>query len=345
MPQPSDPKACIGRALVTGGAGFIGSHIVEQLLATGCPEVVVIDNMVRGRRENLEAVDGSRRLRLVIGDIRDKELMAGLVAGCDVVFHQAALRITQCAAEPDNAREVMIDATHELFRQCVDAKVRKVVYASSASIYGLAESFPTSEDHHPYGNRTLYGAAKSFGEGILRTFNEMYGLNYVALRYFNAYGPRMDIYGKYTEVLIRWMERVERGEPPLIFGDGLQTMDFIHVEDIARANILAALSTATDVALNVGSGEETSLAELARLLTLAMRRPDLHPRHEAERSVNPVSRRLADVSRARALIGFEAKVPLREGLESLLGWWRAQSAAPTPSLYAPVHPHDARVAS
>lgn len=345
MPQPSEQSPRIGRALVTGGAGFIGSHIVEQLLEMGCPEVVVVDNMVRGRRDNLRAAAGSPRLKLVIGDIRDKPLMASLVAGCDLVFHQAALRITQCAAEPDNAREVMIDAVHDLFRQCVEARVRKVVYASSASVYGLAETFPTAEDHHPYGNRTLYGAAKSFGEGILRTFNDMYGLQYVALRYFNAYGPRMDIHGKYTEVLIRWMERVARGEPPLIFGDGLQTMDFIHVEDIARANILAALSPASDVALNVGSGEETSLAELARLLTVAMGRPDLRPRHEAERSVNAVSRRLADVSRARALIGFEAQVSLPRGLATLLDWWAAQSPAMADLSTPSIHQQGERVAS
>src|SRR5262249_35969321 len=158
--------------------------------------------------------------------------------------------------------------------------------ASSASVYGMAEEFPTTERHHPYNNRTLYGAAKAFNEGLLRSFHEMYGLNYVALRYFNVYGPRMDIYGAYTEVLIRWMERIAAGTPPLIFGDGKQTMDFISVEDIARANILAAESTVTDEVFNVASGTETSLNELLSELLKVMG-SSLQPQHAAERKVNP----------------------------------------------------------
>ena len=252
----------------------------------------------------------SGRVRLVEGDIRDRDLMAELVEGCDIVFHQAALRITHCAAEPRAAMQVMVDATFDLLELCVQARVRKVVMASSASIYGMADEFPTPERHPPYANRTLYGAAKAFGEGLLRAFNDMYGLDYVALRYFNVYGPRMDIHGRYTEVMIRWMERIEAGLPPIIFGDGTQTMDFIHVVDVARANLLAAASDATDVALNVGSGTETSLAELARRLAAAMGRPDLAPVHAEERAVNPVQRRLADIGAAKQLIGFEASVPL-----------------------------------
>jgi len=202
-------------------------------------------------------------------------------SGVDTVFHQAALRITHCAAEPREALEVMVDATFNLLEECVRASVRKVVFASSASVYGTADEFPTTERQNPYDNRTLYGAAKAFGEGMLRSFNDMYGLDYVALRYFNVYGPGMDVHGKYTEVLIRWMERIARGEPPLIFGDGLQTMDFIHVADVARANLLAAASPATDMVFNIGSGIETSLLELARHLAKVMGREDLVPVHVA----------------------------------------------------------------
>lgn len=222
------------------------------------------------------------------------------------------------------AMEVMVDATYDLLELCVREKVRKVVMASSASVYGMADEFPTTERQNPYGNRTLYGAAKAFGEGLLRSFNDMYGLDYVALRYFNVFGPRMDIHGRYTEVMIRWMERIDAGLPPIIFGDGLQTMDLIHVRDVARANILAAISPATDVALNVGSGQETSLLDLARCLARVMGRPSLVPVHEAERAVNPVPRRLSDPQAAQRLIGFSAQLDAEAGLAELVEWWRGQ---------------------
>ena len=160
--------------------------------------------------------------------------------GIDIVFHQAAIRITQCAESPRLAHDVLATGTFNVLEAAVTAKVKRVVSASSASIYGQAEEFPTGEKHHPYGNRTIYGATKSYGEGLLRSFHEMYGLNYVALRYFNVYGPRMDAFGVYTEVMIRWMERLSKGQPCLILGDPGQTMDFVFVTDIARANLKAA---------------------------------------------------------------------------------------------------------
>lgn len=314
-------------ALVTGAAGFVGSHIVDLLLEAGCRRVVMVDNMIRGRAANLLPALHSGRVDLVEGDIRDRQLMGRLVPGSDLVFHQAALRITHCAAEPRAALEVMADATFDLLELCVRHRVRKVIAASSASVYGLAETFPTIEDHHPYANRTLYGAAKLFNEGLLHAFNDMHGLDCVALRYFNVYGPRMDIHGKYTEVLIRWMERIEAGEPPIIFGDGLQTMDFVHVLDVARANLLAAGSAATDRVYNVGTGVETSLLELARGLAEVMGRPELAPEFRPERAVNPVPRRLAATQAARAELGFEAAIPLAAGLAGLVAWWQAERAS------------------
>ncbi len=317
------------RILVTGGAGFVGSHIVDLLLEAGCGKVVVLDNLVRGQVSNLASAIASQRVELVRGDIRDTQLMRKLIAGTDTVFHQAALRITHCAAEPDEAMQVMVSATYDLMRLCVEFDVRKVVFASSASVYGLARHFPTTEDENPYDNRTLYGAAKSFGEGLLRSFNDMYGLNYVALRYFNVYGPRMDLHGRYTEVMVRWMERIEAGEPPIIFGDGLQTMDMIHVTDVARANLLAAQADASDVVFNVATQSETSLLDLARELAFAMGRKDLTPVHQEARAVNPVPRRLGSTRRAEEQLGFVAKVPRANGIGELVNWWRAARRAST----------------
>ena len=310
------------RCLVTGGAGTIGSTITDQLVAADAAEVIVLDNLVRGRRENLAGALASGKVRLVEGDIRDRGLVPGLMAGIDLVFHQAAIRITQCATEPRLALEVLVDGTYEVVEAAADAGVRKVVAASSASVYGLAKEFPTTEKHHPYDNDTLYGAAKTFNEGLLRSFTAMRGLPYVALRYFNVYGPRMDIYGLYTEVLIRWMERIEAGQPPLILGDGLQTMDFVYVEDIARANILAATADVTDDVFNVASGVETSLVGLAEQL-LEVMGSDLSIEFGPARAVNGVTRRLAETNRARDVIGFEAQIGLEEGLTRLVEWWLA----------------------
>jgi UDP-glucose 4-epimerase len=311
------------RCLVTGGAGTIGSTIVDQLVAARAGEIIVLDNFVRGRQENLADALGSGKVRIVEGDIRDRGLVGTLMAGIDLVFHQAAIRITQCAEEPRLAVEVLVDGTYEIIEAAAAASVRKIVAASSASVYGLAEQFPTPERHHPYANDTLYGAAKTFNEGLLRSFHATHGLDYVALRYFNVYGPRMDIHGLYTEVLIRWMERIEAGQPPLILGDGAQTMDFVFTEDIARANLLAASADVTDQVFNIGSGTETSLIELARALQGAMG-SDMALKFGPARGVNAVTRRLADVSSAAERLGWKAETSLDEGLRRLVTWWREQ---------------------
>ncbi|MEA2131621.1 MAG: UDP-glucose 4-epimerase [Solirubrobacteraceae bacterium] len=312
-----------GRVLVTGGAGAIGSNLTDELVLAGAADIVVLDNLVRGRRESLQWAEANGNVEVIEGDIRDRELVRELMEGVDVLFHQAAIRITQCAEEPRLALEVLVDGTYNVFEAAIDARVRKVVAASSASVYGLAEQFPTTEKHHPYANDTLYGAAKAFNEGLLRSFHSMSGLDYVALRYFNVYGPRMDVHGLYTEVLVRWMERITAGTPPLILGDGSQTMDFVYIGDVARANLLAAGADVTDAVFNVASGTETSLLELAEMLLRVMD-SDLGVEHGPERSVNKVSRRLADTGLARDGIGFEAEVDLEEGLAQLVAWWRAE---------------------
>jgi UDP-glucose 4-epimerase len=245
-----------------------------------------------------------------------------VTAGIDAVIHMAAIRITACAADTREAMEVMCDGTYNVMEAAHTCGVRKILAASSASVYGMADTFPTTEDHHPYNNRTWYGTSKVMLEGLLRSFNDMYDTNYVAMRYFNVYGPRMDIHGKYTEVLVRWMQRIAEGVPPLILGDGKTSMDFIYIEDLARANVLALKSDVSDEVFNVASGVETSLNQLAAALMKVMGAdPSMVPEYGPERSVNAVARRLADTSKAQRLLGFKSQTDLEEGLRRLVEWW------------------------
>lgn len=310
--------------VVSGGAGLIGSTTIDLLLRQHAPRrIIIFDNLSRGTPANIAGALRDPRVTLVEGDIRDRDAVMRVLDGADALIHMAALRITACAAEPREAFDVMCAGSYNLVETAQNVGIQKIVAASTASVYGLAEVFPTTEAHHPYHNRTWYGASKLLLEGLLRSFNEMYGLQYVALRYFNVYGPRMDIHGRYTEVLIRWMERLDSGQPPLILGDGTHTMDFLYVEDAARANVLALASDASDEVFNVASGVETSLNDLAAALSHVMdvRRT---PEHRPERKVNAVPRRLASTEKAERLLGFRAAVTLEEGLSRLVQWWRAE---------------------
>jgi UDP-glucose 4-epimerase len=308
----------IGRCcLVTGGGGFIGSTIVDQLLAEGAAEVRIVDNFVRGSRNNLTSAL-ARGAKLIEADIRDVAAVNQAMDGVDYVFHQAALRITRCAEAPREAIEVLIDGTWNVIEAAHRAGAKKVVAASSASVYGEPSYLPIDEAH-PFNNRTMYGATKIANEQMLRALYETSGLEYVALRPFNVYGPRMDMFGRYTEVLIRWFEAVEAGTPPLIFGDGQQTMDFVFVEDVAHANILAAKSDVVDQVFNVGTGIQTSLLELCRLV-LRLAGSPLQPEHREARSVGNVQRRCASIELAEKMLGFKAQVTLEEGLRALMHW-------------------------
>lgn len=315
--------------LVTGGAGTVGSTLVDALLEAGVNRIDVLDNMVRGRLANLAGALATGQVDLIQGNICNRDLVHDLTRGKDLVFHQAAIRITQCAEEPRLALEVLVNGSFNVLEAAAEHRVDKVVAASSASVYGMAEEFPTPERHHHANNDTFYGAAKSFNEGMARSFHAMTGLDYVMLRYFNVYGPRMDVHGLYTEVLVRWMERIMDGEPPLIFGDGLQTMDFVYTGDVARANVLAAASNISHGIYNIASGTETSLLDMARTLLRAMG-SDLPVEHGPARLVNSVVRRLADTTAARRDLGFETEVGLEDGLRELVSWWkplRAEIAA------------------
>ena len=309
--------------LITGGAGMIGSATVDLLLRDHPrTRIVILDNLSRGTTANIESALKHPSVRFVLGDISDAAAFASACRNVDAVIHLAAQRITACAADPRRAMEVMCDGSFNVVDAARQAGVRKIVAASSASIYGLADVFPTPEDHHPYNNQTWYGASKVMLEGLLRSYHAMYGLPYVALRYFNVYGPRMDTHGKYTEVLVRWIDRIAQGQPPLILGDGHQTMDFVYIDDVAKANVLALQSDCDDAVINVASGRETSLRELAAALLKVMGATHLVPEYGPERSVNPVLRRLASTRKAQSLLGFRAEVGLEQGLDRLVRWWQ-----------------------
>jgi UDP-glucose 4-epimerase len=306
--------------LVTGGAGFIGSYVVEELLILEPAKIRIIDNFIRGSHANMINFSDNPLVEFVEGDIRDNALLESVIAGCDYVFHMAALRINACAADPREGFEVMLRSTFDVAELCVKHKVKKIIYSSSASVYGLAQHFPTPETDNPYDNQTFYGAAKMWGEQLFRSFKFMYGLDYAALRYFNAYGPRMDTDGKYTEVMIRWLDCIRDGKNPLIYGDGSTSMDFVYVRDIAKANVAALQADVTDEAFNIGNCVETSLKQLLDVLLL-VNNATVVPEFREENSINPVSRRLADISKAQRLLGFTPTTSLEAGLKELSDWY------------------------
>lgn len=310
--------------LVTGGAGFIGSHIADQLFEAGAKEVRILDNFTRGSWINLADVKGRAGLEVTEGNVCDPALVNRLVRGCDYVFHQAALRITHCAKDPREATDVLIGGTLNVLEAAREHNVKKVIAASSASVYGESSYLPMDEAH-PFNNDTLYGGYKIANEQMLRAFFTSYGLNYAAFRYFNVYGPRMDLVGVYTEVMIRWLDAIEAGTPPKIFGDGSQSMDFVHVVDVARANIAAAQSSATNEVFNVGTGIRTSLKQLCDTM-LEVMGSSLQPVHEAPRQVGNVLARQAAVDKAEKLLGFRAKLTLAQGLRDLIEWRKAVKA-------------------
>ena len=304
----------------------MGSTIVDQLLSAGTAEVRVLDNFVRGTWHNLAVADSRQRpgLEVIEGDIRDAATVERATAGIDYVFHQAALRVTRCAEAPREAVDVLIGGTLNVLEAAVRHKVKKIVAASSASVYGNPSCLPIDEGH-VFNNRTLYGAGKIANEQMLRAYYEMFKLPYVALRYFNVYGPRMDMEGVYTEVMIRWLDAIEAGRRPLIFGDGSQSMDFVFVDDVARANLLALESEIADYAFNVGTGISTTLSQLCAALVRLMGSA-LEPEYREARKLGDASVRRAAIEKAEKLLHISAKIGLEEGVRRLIAWRRAAKA-------------------
>ena len=315
------------RFVLIGGASMIGSHIVDRLIGASAGSVVVFDDFSRGTLDNLHESIDDPRLEVITGDVRDQSAVRSALDGADTVFQLAAIRINRCEQEPRQAFEILATGMLNVIEAAAAAGTSRIVFSSSASVYGQADRFPTDELAHPYGNRTIYGALKLFGEGMLRSFNEMQGLDYVALRYFNVYGPRMDTEGKYTEVLIRWMGRIASGQKPVVHGDGSQALDLVFVDDVARSNVLAATGDVTDVAINIGSGVPITLLELARALCRVMGAPDEVEFQPSDRATQ-VQFRQADTTLAQKLLGFETEVGLEEGLDRLVQWWRTQQSGP-----------------
>jgi UDP-glucose 4-epimerase len=313
--------------LVTGGAGMVGSSIVDAALADGAREVRVLDNFSRGIPEHIGPALASGRCALIDADLRDPEAVRNAVRGSNIIFHQAAMRVTRCATEPQLAFESMAGGALNLFQAAVDERVDRVVAASSGVIYGAADVLPTPETQHPYHDTTMYGALKGVEEGMLRAFGDRHELPYVILRYANVYGPRCAL-SRDAEVLVHWMEAIDSGNGIRIDGDGTQTADFVYVNDIVRANILAANASVRSAICNVGTGIETSLRDLASALIRAMD-ADVPIVFGPPRGVNAVPRRALDGSEAERVLGFRPNTPLDGGLTQLVSWWRGQRLAQT----------------
>lgn len=314
MPQIAD-----SRILVIGGAGFIGSHLVDQLLGERLREVIVLDNFVRGTHSNLVKASKDKRVRVIEGSITDRKLLKELMENTDYVFHFAALWLYECVHEPRKALEANVVGTYNVVEAAQEAGIKKLVYSSSASVYGDAQVVPMTEDH-PFNNRTMYGATKIAGEQFLRAFNEQHGLDYVGLRYMNVYGPRMDYKGAYVSVVMKVLDRIEEGTPPVIFGDGSQAYDFIQVEDVARANLLALKSDSTDEFFNVGTGVKTTIEELVQKL-IEISGSEVQPEYRPEEQMF-VTFRIGSTQKAEKLIGFRSQISLEEGLRSVVEWRR-----------------------
>jgi UDP-glucose 4-epimerase len=301
--------------LVIGGAGFIGSHIVDQLLEGGARHVTVLDNLVRGRPANLAAALDSGRVELVEGSILDRDLLRRLLEGRDGAFHLAALWLYECLHEPRAALEHNVLGTYNVIEASHDVGLPRLVYSSSASVYGNAREVPMTEEH-PFDNRSMYGATKIAGEQFLRAFHDTHGLDYVALRYMNVYGPRMDDRGAYVSVIVKVLDKIARGERPVIHGDGSQAYDFVHVHDVARANLLAMAADVTDAAYNVCTGTRTTITELVEgLLTLTD--AELEPEFVPDERIF-VTERVGCPEAAARDLGFRAGIRLDEGLRTVV---------------------------
>jgi UDP-glucose 4-epimerase len=314
------------KIVVIGGAGLIGSHTVDHLIKDDVKEVVIYDNFVRGRAENLHNALKDPRVRIydVGGDVMQTDILESAIDDADGVIHLAALWLLQCHEYPRTAFDVNVRGTFNVMEACVKKGVKRLVYSSSASVYGDAVQEPMTEDH-PFNNKNFYGATKICGEAMLRAFHHRYGLNYVGLRYMNVYGPRQDYHGAYIAVIMKMLDAIDKGESPTIMGDGSEAFDFVAVEDCGLANVCAMKSHAVDSFYNVGTGKRTSLKELAEMLIVltGSKQPIKYaPRSQA----TLVRNRIGSPVKASKEIGFTSTIDLQEGLHRLIEWRASHKA-------------------
>jgi UDP-glucose 4-epimerase len=306
--------------VVIGGAGLIGSHAVDRLLQEDVKDILIYDNFVRGRQENLQAALQDPRVRIfdVGGDIMQTDILEAALTGAHGVFHLAALWLLQCHEFPRSAFDVNVRGTFNVMEACIRTGVQRLVYSSSASVYGDAVREPMDEDH-PFNNQNFYGATKIASEAMLRAFHHRYKLNFVGLRYMNVYGPRQDYQGAYIAVIMKMLDAIDRGQGPTILGDGSEAFDFVAAEDCGAANVCAMRAETIDRFYNVGTGKRTSLRELAEMLLelTGCRKPIQYaPRSQA----TLVRNRIGCPRRASAEIGFTAAIDLKDGLRRLIEW-------------------------
>jgi UDP-glucose 4-epimerase len=309
------------KVLVTGGSGFIGSFVVSELLKEDVSKVVIFDNFSRGNIEYLENQLKDARCSLVQGDLREIDVLNTAMSECDYVIHLAAMWLLHCKDFPRTAFDVNIQGTFNVLEACVNNNIERLVYSSSASVYGDAIKVPMTEDH-PFNNRNFYGASKIACEAMCRAFYDRNGLNYVGLRYMNVYGPHQDQTAAYTGVVPIMLNKIDENEAPVINGDGTQAYDFIYVEDVARANVLALKASSTDEFYNVGSGIQTSIADLCQLI-LSLKKSDLEVKYNPyseDDARRLVQNRIGCPKKASQELGFDYTYSLKDGLQKLINW-------------------------
>lgn len=312
--------------LLIGGAGLIGSHTVDKLLETKCGKIVIYDNFVRGREENIANALNDKRVQIFNagGDILQTDVLDEAMKDIDGVFHFAALWLLQCHEFPRTAFEVNVKGTFNVMEACVRNNVKRLIYSSSASVYGDSVRDPMDEDH-PFNNKNFYGATKICGEAMLRAYHHRYGLEYVGLRYMNVYGPRQDYSGAYIAVIMKMLDAIDKGSSPTIFGDGSEAFDFVSVEDCAMANICAMESNANDSFYNVGTGIRHSLKELAEII-IELTECKKEIKYASRSQATLVKNRIGCPIKANKEINFKAKVELKKGLLDLIKWRNTHKA-------------------